>query len=359
MKRMIAGAGLLMGIAGTLNAAVTTGMSPDSEFLVRVTPPPSVMRLADIGGQQPEEARKTDGAGLENLALRSGAKASASGCLKGYVAHRIEHLNDGCLGNAHSWIADTATGWAEIDLGGEFNVCRVALGSDSSGQYRDRAPTMFQILCTAAAGPDAAWQTVYAYAGDPVRTRTEFSFRPVRARRFRVAIQADTGGEPRLDELEVFGSAEAIPDDKVGALSPDARANGGLSDYASLLRLAVLGEEHAWLKTYGYGDVEYRLRRTPYPEKRAPRHQADDLLPLPTLTAEPRLDGAADDAAWDGASRGVARSGASRHGTTVARRAGRSRPACPGPTCIWPSRPTVFSRRISRWSASSTGPRAD
>ena len=91
------------------------------------------------------------------------------------------------------------------------------------------------------------------------------------------------------------------------ALKADAQLNGGVSDYNVLLRRAILGEEHAWLKTYGYADVQHRLRNTPYPERRHPRHNRDDLLPLPTLAAEPKLDGHPDDAAWSGTSRGVAR----------------------------------------------------
>ena len=121
-----------------------------------------------------------------------------------------------------------------------------------------------------------------------------------------MSIQGCTGGQPRLDELEVFGSADAIPAEKVGALSPSAQP-GGTSDFETLLRFAVLGEEHAWLKASGYADIERRLRVTPYPEKRFPRHVDDDLLPLPTLPAPPRLDGAVDDVRWRAASRGVAR----------------------------------------------------
>jgi hypothetical protein len=354
MKRTMVGAGVLIGLGGALNAAVREGMDPDSAFLIHVPHPSALMRLADTDHRQAGEARRTDGAGLENLALRPEAHAFASGCLKGHAAHRIGHLNDGRLGNAYSWVADAATGWAEIDLGGVFTVCRLALGSDSTGQYRDRAPTAFEIQSASDPGADAVWKTIYAYAGEPIHSRTEFTFPPVRARRFRVVVQADTGGEPRLEEVEVFGSAEAIPDAQVGAFSQDARTNGGSSDYASLLQLAILGEEHAWLKTYGYGDVAYRLRRTPYPEKREPRHQADDLLPLPMLTSEPQLSGRTDDAAWDGASRGVARvCHIATWPTETARRTGGRGPAVfESPTCISPSPRTAFSRPTSPWSAS-------
>ena len=46
----------------------------------------------------------------------AGAKPTASLCLAGYPAHKIEHLNDGKYGNDHSWICASATGWAQIEL---------------------------------------------------------------------------------------------------------------------------------------------------------------------------------------------------------------------------------------------------
>ena len=84
-------------------------------------------------------------------------------------------------------------------------------------------------------------------------------------------------------------------------------AKSDLSDYREQLRLAILGEEHAWLKTYGYADIQQNLRITPYPERKYPKHAEDDLLPLPALSASPKLDGRPDDPAWQSASRGVVR----------------------------------------------------
>jgi len=290
-------------------AAAISGMNPDSGFLARVPAPPGPSPLANGKLSNSDVALKNDASGLENLALRSGAKASASGALPGYAIHRVEHLNDGLLGNSHSWIADGPTGWAEIDLGAEFNVCRVALGSDSSRAFADRAPTAFNIQVTSAAGADAPWQTVFAYAGDPVSVRTAFTFKPVQARRVRVAIQSANYGNPRLEEIEVFGSPDAIPEAKVGALSPDARQNGNMGDFAVQLQQSILGEELAWLKANGYADIEQRLRITSYPERKYPKHADDDFLPLPALPAAPKLDGPSSDPAWNAASRGVVRVG--------------------------------------------------
>ena len=139
------------------------GMDPDSTFLVKVSAPFAAIPLvgADLGSTT--TAQRTDAYGLANLALRPQAKASASGTLPGYAIHRIKHLNDGLLGNDHSWIANEPTGWAEIDLGDAFHICRVALGSDSSGAYKgSREPTAFTIQVALAPGEDSKWETAYA-----------------------------------------------------------------------------------------------------------------------------------------------------------------------------------------------------
>jgi len=309
--RLISHVALWAAVVGqALCASALDGMHPDSAFLMKVPAPPGPLPLAGTESPSVKRAQKTDAHGLANLALPPRAKASVSGTLPGYDIHRIENLNDGLLGNEHSWVASEAVGWAEIDLGGAFHICRIALGSDSSGLYKGgREPTAFTVQVALATGADAAWQTAYAYVGEPVGMRTVFTFRPVEARRVRVVLQACNGGEPRLDEIEVFGSEEPLSETKVGRLSPDARRADSVSAYTEQLRLAILGEEHAWLKTSGHADVEHRLRvsNPNYPEHRSPAHAKDDLLPLPPLSAIPKLDGRRDDAAWDGASRGVAR----------------------------------------------------
>jgi hypothetical protein len=261
-------------LAGLLSLAYSLpamqGAAPDSACFINVPRPPAPGSFSTT--TQDMTAAKTDRAGLENLALRKQAKPSASGLLPGYAAHRIKHLNDGKLGNSHSWISDSSTGWAEINLGEAFHICRVA----------------FDIEVTSESGADAQWRTVYSYSGSAVHQWTAFTFPPAEAKRIRINIRSCNNSQPRIEEIGVFGSTGPITTQQVGSLSIDAR-NSGTSDYAAQLRMAILGEEHAWLKTYGIADVEYRLRRTPYPEKRMPRHADDDLLPLPTLTTAPMI----------------------------------------------------------------------
>jgi len=244
---------------------------------------------------------------LQNLALLPEAKAFASSTLSGYDIHKVEHLNDGKLGNSHSWICGGGSGSAGIDLGDTFYICRVALGSDSTGKYHDRAPTVFAIQITEEHGADAKWKDIFTYSDKPLSYRNTFTFTPVKARCVRIVIESVNSGDPRLEEIEVFGSKAPIPDEKIGKLSPQSRSSGGQGDFNQQLRMAILGEEHDWLKTAGHADIEYRLRRTPYPERRFPAHAAADILPLPTLSAAPKLDVTAKDPLWQETSRGVVR----------------------------------------------------
>jgi len=82
----------------------------------------------------------------ENLAAAdAGATPTASSCLEGHEIHKIEHLNDGKYTNAHSWIADSVSSWAQVELPHPAAVVRVVFSRDRDGTYRDRLPTDFEI----------------------------------------------------------------------------------------------------------------------------------------------------------------------------------------------------------------------
>jgi formylglycine-generating enzyme required for sulfatase activity len=98
--------------------------------------PPGVDEL-ELYGSDPKQ----------NLALAStGARASASSCIAGCAAHRVEYLNDGQYGNARSWIAQESKAWAQIELPRTMVVSRLAFSRDRTATYMDRVPTNFEIL---------------------------------------------------------------------------------------------------------------------------------------------------------------------------------------------------------------------
>jgi len=290
----------------------STGAGGPAPLLPNPPPPPQLSangKIATADAVGAVEVPKRDALGFENLALRGGAKAASSSVYSdgALSIHQTAHLNDGVADNSHSWISKGEPSWAEIDLGETFWVYLVALGNDGSGRYRDRAASTFSILTATEYNADTnapTWQRVVRNTGTPLLERTEFKFKPVTARYVRIAIES-ANSEARLDEIEVYGQKDGIPLDKIGPL-PDAGSADTPAGMSSL-RYAFLGEEHAWLKTYGRADLDpalvpYNGRVTEYP-----RHVGDDRLPLPPLSSTPVLDGKLNDPCWSEASQGVVR----------------------------------------------------
>jgi hypothetical protein len=197
----------------------------------------------------------------------TGAVASASSCISGYAAHAITHLNDGQYGNARSWISDEAgAGWAQIDFVEAASIDRVVLSRDRLGQYTDRKISAFEMHYLDAQG---SWTKL-------------------------------------LEEQVAVIDLNAIPSPpRPPALSSRPEVNP--SEDAQLVE-AFLQAEYALLTAQGRVDFHPIMSQPRYNmERPGPRHVGDDHLPLPTLAVVPSLDGQLGDAAWDGASRGVAR----------------------------------------------------
>ncbi len=82
-----------------------------------------------------------------NLAeAKRGGKATASSLLPGYAIHQISHLNDGLLGNPHSWISnEPGSGWAQIELPQSTRISRVVWERDRDGLCTDRLATAYRV----------------------------------------------------------------------------------------------------------------------------------------------------------------------------------------------------------------------
>ena len=227
-------------------------------FVMLATDPPGQPCVDELEVFGPDEER--------NLALAdAGAKATASSCIAGYAIHQVEHLNDGAYGNARSWIAaGTGSEWAQIELPEAAEVCKVVFSRDRLGAYRDRVPVSFEVRLSL---DGEHWETVKKVTG----------------------------------EVRLVRGPNAIPN------PPAPPGIAAKPPEEGQLQYAFLGEEHAWLKTYGRADISPAL--VPYNGrvKEYPRHVGDDTVPLPPLSSAPELDGCLDDACWREASRGVAR----------------------------------------------------
>ncbi len=98
-----------------------------------------------------------------DVALASaGAKATASSVYPNSELHRVEHLNDGEYGNAHSWISnEPGKGWVELEFPGTFTVNKVLWGRDREEKYADRLAVDYQIEVCAGSND---WKTVASSA---------------------------------------------------------------------------------------------------------------------------------------------------------------------------------------------------
>jgi hypothetical protein len=240
------------------------------------TPQTAAARLVLMNSKYtaPEEPKR-------NFALSPRAVPSASSCIAGHPIHKVAHLNDGNYGNSYSWIsAGEPDAWAQIELPEPVLVNRVVFSRDRLRQFGDRMPTQFTV-CLSQDG--ATWTTVAKVSA----TAAAVNLSP----------QSPSGP----------GNIPSPPPPPKGVAMPDLMNLGSDATEEDKLRYAFLAEEHAWVKTWGYADLDPRL--VPYNGrvKEYPRHVGDDVIPLPELEVAPALDVAMNDAGWKTASRGVAR----------------------------------------------------
>lgn len=98
-----------------------------------------------------------------NVALASaGTTVTASGSLSGHDIHQLKHINDGQIGNQHSWISSTnGEGWVQLEFPEPVAIHRIRWGRDRLGGFRDRVATVYRIE---AKTPDDGWCTVASSA---------------------------------------------------------------------------------------------------------------------------------------------------------------------------------------------------
>lgn len=88
------------------------------------------------------------------------ATPSASGTYAGDPAHALEHVNDGRLGNARSWISDeVGGGWVQLAFAAPVEIDRVVWSRDRSDEprFHDRVATGYEIAVSADGD---SWQVV-------------------------------------------------------------------------------------------------------------------------------------------------------------------------------------------------------
>jgi hypothetical protein len=158
----------------------------------------------------PERVPLKNPQGLINLALLNQASVTASSVIddpRG-ARHRISYLNDGWYNNCRSWIPALMPAWAMVDLGSNFKISSVSLGSEHNPYYKDRGATNFNIfIATQEEKEKNTWITIANYTDEknPMRGTRLFSFKEKYARYIKFDFIQSAGGNVRIDEIEVYG----------------------------------------------------------------------------------------------------------------------------------------------------------
>ena len=86
----------------------------------------------------------------------NGTKAIASGTLPGFEIHKLEHINDGQVGNSRSWISnERGQGWVQLEFAKSERIEKIVWGRDREGTFKDRLATRYRIE---AAQDTNAWE---------------------------------------------------------------------------------------------------------------------------------------------------------------------------------------------------------
>lgn len=94
-----------------------------------------------------------------NVALATnGTTSKASSTYPNAAIHKLEHINDGLLGNSHSWISDEpGGGWVELEFPSPAQIDTVRWGRDREERFKDRLAIEYTVE---VAGEDGAWAVV-------------------------------------------------------------------------------------------------------------------------------------------------------------------------------------------------------
>jgi hypothetical protein len=176
--------------------------------------------------------------GSENVALASrGAKATSSGDFQ-HPLHKLEHINDGQVGNSRSWIsAQRSGGWVQIELPTVVEIDRVEWARDRNGTYGDRVATEYRIEYATNLGD---WKLLSSS-----QDRIPYASRPDKATRYAFSNfpEAEAAeGRRRLEELESL----------------------------EIKRNAIQNASKAWIGSFSQPGPTHRLYRG---EPEAPREQ--------------------------------------------------------------------------------------
>ncbi len=147
------------------------------------------------------------GPAYQNIARDSvGTKSRASSVYPNSDLHRLEHLNDGKVGNSRSWISnERGQGWVELEFPGVVSIDKVVWGRDRQQKFTDRLAVDYRIE---VATQSNEWRVVASSADRqsyvPGKKPRELNFArlaPTEAVRAKKLALQRTALEARMSEL--------------------------------------------------------------------------------------------------------------------------------------------------------------
>jgi hypothetical protein len=227
------------------------------------------------------------GAPARNVGLAAaGAKASASSEYAGAPIHKIAHLNEGLVGNSHSWISrEPGKGSITIVWPEPVVIDRVIWGRDREEVYRDRLATDYDLETALEPG---RWQVVASS-----RDRVPFHERSGDAASAAAASPAALASEKRSR----LAARQAVIRERLAQLGTTTKLFAGTFSEPGPTSLLVRGDpsrKGAEVAPSGVASVAPRLtidRRMPERRRRVAlaRWIAEPANPLPARVMVNRL----------------------------------------------------------------------
>lgn len=202
--------------------------------------------LATNDGSQPCIDEIEIFSGERNVAI--GGKATASSEYPNAAIHKVPHLNDGKVGNSHSWIsAEPGKGWAQIELSEAFAVNLIVWARDRLGTYKDRLPVDYRIESSI---DGKAWSPIAgSWDRDPKMGPGGTKAAEIKAIRDKIAalekapsVYAGQFGPPEVTRLlkrgDVMQPADVMVPGAIRGIGPELRVTSASDDHARRLALA-------------------------------------------------------------------------------------------------------------------------
>ncbi|MDR2763160.1 MAG: hypothetical protein LBB88_11190 [Planctomycetaceae bacterium] len=300
---------------------IHTHHPPVKFYETRLPPPPPSLAETQESNTKPfylPQNWPVDNFGFKNLALNPKASIKTSSNQdqakkmidgKFRADDGMDTINDPTYNPSIGWNSNSPRSWVELDLGEIYSIYCVAFETlaDALDEYEIFVATKHDDNIKSPVWKKVAPTDWFP----PVDYRTEFHFTPTDARFVRLELgRRSFINSAAIDELEVFGRKEKIkPHElKLKNIHEQQRpktivnANKQIDEW----KTSLVDEEFAWMKAFGFANIDPRKTRSYYPAKihanRLPADYSTLVKPQPNSYNNLTLDGDLKESIWSNVS---------------------------------------------------------